>query len=76
MREWTCSKSISLEEKAQEERAQRKPFEVFELTKLERGSVSIMQTKPKGTGLARGRVEGRDLRDLENLLSQKAKKAQ
>jgi hypothetical protein len=27
--------------------------------------------RPKGTGLARGRVEGRDLRDLENLLSQK-----
>jgi hypothetical protein len=26
--------------------------------------------------LARGRVEGRDLRDLENILSQKAKKSQ
>jgi hypothetical protein len=30
-----------------------------------------MQTRPKGIGLARGRVEGRDLRDLENLLSKK-----
>jgi hypothetical protein len=45
-------------------------------TKLRRDSVSITQTRPKGTGLARGRVEGRDLRDLENILSQKAKKAQ
>jgi hypothetical protein len=44
--------------------------------KLRRDNISIMQTRPKGTGLARGRVEGRDLRDLENLLSQKAKKAQ
>jgi hypothetical protein len=61
VREWTCSKSISSEEKVQEECAQRKPFEVSELTKLKRGSVSIMQTRPKGTGLARGRVEGRDL---------------
>jgi hypothetical protein len=39
-----------------------------ERTKLRRDSVSIMQMRPKGTGLARGRVEGRDLRDLENLL--------
>jgi hypothetical protein len=53
VREWTCSKSISSEEKAQEEHAQRKPFEVFELTKLRRGRVSIMQMRPKGTGLTR-----------------------
>jgi hypothetical protein len=38
VREWTCSKSISSEEKAQEEHAQRKPFKVSELTKLRRGS--------------------------------------
>jgi hypothetical protein len=41
VQEWTFSKSIRSEEKAQEERAQRKPFEVSELTKLERGSISI-----------------------------------
>jgi hypothetical protein len=33
-----------------------------------------MQMRRKGTGLARGRVEGQDLQDLENLLSQKDKK--
>jgi hypothetical protein len=31
--------------------------------------------RPKGTGLARGRFEGRDIQDLENILSQKAKKS-
>jgi hypothetical protein len=30
-----------------------KPFEVSELTKLRRGSISIMQMRPKGTRLAR-----------------------
>jgi hypothetical protein len=55
--EWTCSKSISSEEKVQEEHT-KKLFEVSELTKLRRGSISIMQMRPKGTGLARGRVEG------------------
>jgi hypothetical protein len=51
VREWTFLKSISSEGKAQEERAQRKPVEVYELTKLRRGSISIMQTRPKGTDL-------------------------
>jgi hypothetical protein len=46
------------------------------LTKLKRGSISIMETRPKGTGLVRGRIEGRELPNLENILSQKAKKNQ
>jgi hypothetical protein len=44
--------------------------------KLRRENISIMKMRPKGTRLTRGRVKGQDLRDLENLLSRKAKKDQ
>jgi hypothetical protein len=43
---------------------------------VQKGQRFYNADETKGTGLARGRAEGRDLRDLENLLSQKAKKAQ
>ena len=32
---------------------QIKPFEVSELTKLRRGGISIIETRPKGIGLTR-----------------------
>jgi hypothetical protein len=48
VQEWTFSKSISSEEKAQEECAQRKPFEVSELTKIRRVSIYIMKMRSEG----------------------------
>jgi hypothetical protein len=60
-----CEGGLILSPKAQEEQCLcrqrnrrkeqkvKKPFEVSELTKLKRGSVSITQMRPKGTGLAR-----------------------
>jgi hypothetical protein len=49
---------------------------ISERENLRRDNVSITKTRPKGTWLARGRVEGQDLRDVENHLSQNAKKSQ
>jgi hypothetical protein len=73
VRESTCSKSISSEEKAQEERTQRKPFEVSEWTKFRRGSISIMQMRPKRTGLIRESSKGESFK-RENLPRERKKR--